>query len=53
MRFGRPTGSYTWFAWYPVRLRNGQWAWLEHVTIYKQVTTGGHFEVGYDVDDEN
>lgn len=34
MRFGRVVGVHQWFAWWPVRLTNGQRAWLE--TVYRK-----------------
>ncbi len=27
--------NYIWFAWYPIKLINGQWIWLEKVKAQK------------------
>lgn len=30
----RKYGGYPWFAWWPVRLESGSWAWLKTVWRY-------------------
>jgi hypothetical protein len=38
VRWGRryAEDTYNWFAWRPVRLKDGSWAWLERVSRHKE-----------------
>lgn len=37
MNFGQPIGKYrTWFAWYPVKVDDGSYVWLEYVNRLKE-----------------
>lgn len=27
----------TWFAWYPVQIHTGEWAWWEHVKVIEPI----------------
>jgi len=34
-------GDHRWFAWYPVKLRTGQWCWLQTIW-YRGTGKGGN-----------
>lgn len=40
-------GWHTWFAWHPVKLRDGsgEWAWLEYVQ--RRIRPGNSYDPGY------
>lgn len=37
-----------WFAWYPVRLANGQWAWLQKLRCKKWLNEYNRSRVRYE-----
>lgn len=45
--------KYVWFAWYPVHLEDGRWAWLEPVSVGPDPTEHGAGGWVYRAEEQN